>query len=121
MDKPKHTKTAVLPWGSFYLMCSIFSFLVLVLIGLNAWQKTNLEGIAYIALAVGVLLQGLMVFSISKTLDATNRMCAYLVEVAQGYEQRQASSSYKEPWSCPVCQQQNNYWDENCIKCGQRR
>jgi hypothetical protein len=121
MDKPVHTKTAVLPWGSFYLMCSFISFLVLMLIGLSEWQKTNPEGFIEIALAVGVLLQGLMVFSITRTLDATNRMCAYLVELAKGADQKQASGSYKEPWSCPICKQQNNYWDENCVKCGHRR
>jgi hypothetical protein len=121
MDKPTHTKTTVLPWGSFYLMCSFIAFLALILVGLNAWQKPNSEGLVDIAIAVGVLFQGLMVFSIAKALDATNRMCAYLVELAQRDEKENASGSYKDPWSCPICQQQNSYWDEKCVKCGHAR
>ncbi len=121
MDKPKPIKTEVLPWGSFYLMCSIIFFLVLILAGVNAWQKSNSEGLVDIAVAVGILLQGLVVFSITRTLDATNKMCIYLIQVAQMYEQKHASESYKDPWSCPVCKQENNYWDEKCSKCGQRR
>ena len=121
MDKPKNTRTAIVTWGSFYLMGSFIFFLVLILTAVNVWQKSNSEGLVDIVLGIGILLQGLMVFAITKTLDATNRMCAYLVEVAQIYEQKQDSSSFKEPWSCPICQQQNSYWDEKCVKCGQRR
>ena len=120
MEKPNVTRTAVLPWASFYVMCSFIFCLVLILMGVNAWQKPDSNGLVDILLAIGVLLQGLMVFFIAKALDATNKMCAYLVELAHPDEQK-ASGSYKEPWSCPICQQQNNYWDENCVKCGHRR
>jgi hypothetical protein len=121
MDEPKPTKTAVLPWGYFYLMCSFLFCLALVLIGLNALQKPGSEGLVDILVAAVVLLQGIILFMITRTLDVTNKMCAYLVEVAEAYEREKASGSYKAPWACPICQQQNNYWDEKCIKCGQRR
>lgn len=121
MDKPKNTKTAIFTWGSLYLMCSFIFFLVLIIIAANVWQKSSSDGLLDIILAIGVLLQGLMVFAVTKTLDATNRMCAYLVEVAHMYEQKEDSTGFKQPWACPICQQQNNYWDEKCVKCGQRR
>jgi hypothetical protein len=121
MDKPTHTKTTVSSWGFFYLICSVICFLLLLLFGLDKLQKATSEGIAYIALAIGVLLQGITVFSITRTLDATNRMCAYLVEVAKGDEKEESSGSYKDPWVCPICKQQNSYWDEKCVKCGHTR
>lgn len=121
MDKPAHTRTTVFSWGIFYLMCSLIGFLLFMLFGVDKLQKSTSDGIAFFALGVGVLLQGVMVFSISKTLDATNRMCSYLVELADAAEKEKASSSYKEPWSCPICQQQNAYWDEKCVKCGHAR
>ena len=121
MDTPTRTKTAVLSWGIFYLICSAIAFILLLFFGVDKLQKASSDGIAYIAVAIGVLLQGIMVFSITKALDATNRMCEYLVEAAQGAEQDEASRSYKDPWSCPICKQQNAYWDEKCVKCGHPR
>jgi hypothetical protein len=121
MVKPAKTQTTVFAWGIFYLICSFIGFLLLFLFGVDKMQKAPSDGIALCAGAVGVFLQGLMMFSIAKSLDATNRMCSYLVDIAEAAEKERASTAYKEPWSCPICKQQNSYWDEKCVKCGHAR